>query len=372
MAKWNWQQNDWPHFTYEAKPLELLEEQLFSGSGLLLGFVKHLSRDDENTLKVDIISREALKTSEIEGEHLDRESVQSSIQQHFGLKTTSKKIPPAERGMAEMMVDLFKDFPDPLTHSLLYKWHEMIMGGRTDLRSKGAYRKGPDPMQVTTRSLYNPKIYFVAPPFAQVHLEMKRFKEWFNNSSPKGREALPPLIRAGIAHHYFISIHPFEDGNGRIGRAIVEKALAQCLGQPSLIALSTFIEENKKDYYSAIDRNNKKNDIMSWLIYFGNAVLGAQKYSQQWVEFLIMKTRLFDRLKNQLNTRQKKVLLRIFEEGPKGFEGGLSAGNYTSITKSPTAITTTRDLSDLVRKGALIRKGERRYARYFLNLEEME
>jgi len=189
-----------------------------------------------------------------------------------------------------------------------------------------------------------------------------------DDTAPTGKNPLPALLRAGIAHLYFVSIHPFEDGNGRIGRAIAEKALAQCLGQPTLIALAYTIERNKKTYYTALEQANKRNEITPWLIYFADRVLTAQHYTVTWIEFLISKAKLYDRLRGQLNPRQEKVLARLFREGPEGFIGGFSAEKYIGITGAPRA-TATRDLQDLVGKGALLRRGERKHTRYQLNLE---
>ncbi len=181
------------------------------------------------------------------------------------------------------------------------------------------------------------------------------------------RAPLPAVTRAGIAHLYFESIHPFEDGNGRIGRALVEKALAQNLGRPTLIALAATILAKRKVYSDALERNNKDVEITDWLAWFAAMVIEAQLRTMSLVDFLIDKTRLLDRFAAQLNERQKKALLRMLREGPEGFRGGLSAGNYIAITGAATA-TTTRDLADLVAKGALVREGERRHARYQLNI----
>ncbi|HLF66352.1 MAG TPA: DUF4172 domain-containing protein, partial [Gammaproteobacteria bacterium] len=153
--------------------------------------------------------------------------------------------------------------------------------------------------------------------------------------------------------------------NGRIGRALAEKALAQCLGQPSLIALSTVIEQNKKAYYAALQTTNHSLDISSWLVYFSQTTLKAQAYTQDHIEFLIQKAKFFDKFDAQLNERQRKVLLRMFREGPQGFKGGLSAENYITITQTSRA-TATRDLQELLTLGALQKRGELRYSRYFL------
>lgn len=161
---------------------------------------------------------------------------------------------------------------------------------------------------------------------------------------------------------YFVSIHPFEDGNGRIGRAIAEKALAQGVGKPTLTALEATILARRKAYYTALEAANKNNEIAGWLSWFAAIAIEARRRTIGRVEFLIDKTRLSDRLRGQLNARQEKALLRILREGPEGFEGGLSAGNYVSITGASPA-TTTHDLADMVAKEALVRYGERRHAR---------
>jgi Fic family protein len=222
-------------------------------------------------------------------------------------------------------------------------------------------------MQVVSGAIHAPKVHFEAPPSADVPSEMTRFINWFNRTGPGGTEPLPALTRAGIAHFYFVCIHPFEDGNGRIGRAIAEKALAQNLGRPTLTALAATILAKRKGYYEALERNNTETEITDWLSWFAATVIEAQRRTMALIEFLIDKTRLLDRLSGLLNERQQKVLVRMLREGPQGFAGGLSASNYISITEATTA-TATRDLADMVTKGALVREGERRHARYHINI----
>jgi len=197
---------------------------------------------------------------------------------------------------------------------------------------------------------------------------MDAFMAWFAKTAPGGEEPLTPLTRAGIAHLYVVCIHPFEDGNGRIGRAIAEKSLSECLGEPTLIALSQTIEKNRKAYYDALENNNKENEITDWLVYFARTVLDAQDYSLDMIDFLIKKTKLFDRAKDKLNERQKKVVERMFREGMNGFKGGLSAENYISITGTSRA-TATRDLQSLVEKSVLLKTGELKSTRYHLNIK---
>jgi Fic family protein len=364
---WNWQQLDWAEFTWNQDRLALAEKQFLVGGGMFVGAIKHLGENDRNDLRVEAMSTEALTTSEIEGEILDRASVQSSIQRQLGLAGDNRQIAPAERGVSEMMVDLSKTFSEPLSDQRLFAWHRMLMSGRQDLVDVGCYRTSAEPMQVVSGPIGASRIHFEAPPSAKVPSETARFIEWFNQTAPAGAQPLPALARAGVVHLYFESIHPFEDGNGRIGRALAEKSLAQSLGQPSLIALAATIMARRARYYAALEASNKSNEITDWLAWFAGMTIEAQRRTMALIEFLMDRTKLLDRLSGQLNDRQQKALLRMFREGPEGFKGGLSAGKYSAITGASPA-TTTRDLADLTEKGALIRKGERRHTRYELSV----
>jgi Fic family protein len=213
-------------------------------------------------------------------------------------------------------------------------------------------------------------VHFEAPPTKQVPDEMDLYVGWFGMTAPDGEEPLPALTRAGLSHLYFESIHPFEDGNGRLGRALAEKSLAQNMGQPSLIALAYSIERERKAYYDQLERHQQTLDVTPWLKWFAEAVLSAQQVTLNRVGFFIAKARFYDQHRDQLNARQAKVIERMFREGPDGFKGGLSAENYISITGTSRA-TATRDLQDMVEMGGLTRIGELRYTRYRLNLEEM-
>lgn len=362
---WNWQQINWPHFTWNRERLALAEQQFLLGSGILLGTVKHLGAEERDLLKVEAMSTEAITTSEIEGEILDRASIQSSIQRQLGLTADNRRVAPRERGVAEMMVDLCLKFSAPLSEENIFSWHRMLMSGRTDVTDIGRYRTSEKPMQVISGPIGATKIHFEAPPSTKVPGEMAGFIDWFKRTAPGGTEPLPALTRAGAAHLYFETIHPFEDGNGRIGRALAEKSLAQSIGQPTLIVLAATILAQRASYYRALEAAVRRNEITDWLVWFAGVTIEAQQRTLALIEFLIDKAKLLDRLKDQLNERQQKALLRMFKEGPDGFKGGLSASKYCTITGASPA-TATRDLVDLVGKGALIRTGERRHARYTL------
>ena len=364
---WIWELSDWPRFRFDSGTIAALESLFLRKIGESCGMVKHLGQEDKTSLIVSLISDEALKTAAIEGEHLNRDSLQSSILRQFGLQTDARRIPAAEQGLAEMMVDIYRSCGDPLTHDTLFGWHSALTKGRRDLSTICGYRTQADPMQVISGPVHKPNIHFEAPPSDRVKAEMDTFIAWFNHSAPGCLAPLPALTRAGIAHLYFVSIHPFEDGNGRIGRAISEKALAQCIGQPTLIALAQTIERHRQAYYAALAESNRSLEITNWLTYFADTVLEATSFTVSRIEFLITRSKFHDRFRDAFNERQEKAIARLFEAGPEGFTGGLSARKYMNLTGAPHA-TATRDLADLVLKGALTKTGQLKGTRYFLNL----
>lgn len=364
---WNWQQPDWPNFTYVSAVLEPLEKRFLLQSGEFVGARKHIGADDQETLKIELISDEAVKTSAIEGEILNRDSVQSSLRHQLGLGIERPGVKPAERGISQMMVDLYQNFAAPLADKTMFDWHAMLLAGDRESKVIGGYRKHADAMHVISGPIHKRTVHFEAPPSSRVPAEMQQFIAWFNDTAPNGRTPLPALTRAALAHLHFVCIHPFEDGNGRIGRALAEKSLAQNLGQPSLIALAYTIERKRKDYYASLERNNKGLEVTAWMNDFANTVLEAQHNTIKRVDFYVAKAKFYEKFRGKLNGRQDKAIARIFREGIDGFKGGLSADNYISITQASRA-TATRDLQDLVEKGALTKTGELRHTRYFLNL----
>lgn len=365
--KWNWQNAKWPNFRYDAASVMPLEQKFLQSAGEVIGAVRHFNEEDSNQLRIELLSDEAVKTSEIEGEFLDRASVQSSLRRQFGLNTDDRQIRPQERGIAEMMADVYRNWHEPLDREKLFHWHSMLMAGNRYIETIGDYRKHEDAMQTVSGRLDKPTIHFEAPPSRQVKPEMETFIIWFNRSGPDGQTPLQALTRAAVGHLYFESIHPFEDGNGRIGRALAEKSLAQNIGQPSLISLAFTIEKNRKSYYSELERHQRTLDISDWIIFFSETILDAQRATLERIDFFIQKAKFYDRFRAELNERQEKVVARIFKEGIAGFKGGLSAENYISITNTSRA-TATRDLQQLVEIGALTRTGERRHTRYSLSL----
>lgn len=362
---YNWQQPDWTDFQYDITAVQdvlfAFAEKTGQASGILKGLPDHIQTD----AIIGLMVSEAIKTSEIEGEYLSRSDVISSIRHNLGLDSdTAPTADKRAKGAADLMVDVRNTFQAPLSEEKLCEWHKMLMGGQHRKLEIGMWRTHEEPMQVISGAIGKWKVHFEAPPSSQVPEEMGRFIDWFNRTSPAGKAPIAnPVVRSAIAHLYFESIHPFEDGNGRIGRAISEKALSQGLGRPTLLSLSEAIEAQKQDYYKALKNAQRSNEITHWLLYFSNTALAAQIRAEENIEFILNKTKLFDRLKDQLNDRHLKVIRKMLDAGVTGFEGGMTQKKYVAITKTSTA-TATRDLKYLADIGALKQIGGGRSTRY--------
>ncbi len=364
---WIWERLDWPNFKFDPTAFTQLEREFHRNAGLILGSIRAVSITDADELKVNLLSNEALDTSKIEGEFLDRDSVQSSIRGQLGLQTDGRRSGTKETGVSRMLVDLYTGYDKPLDQETLFSWHQLLMNGRIDLEIIGGYRIHADPMRIVSGRLDSPQVFYEAPPSHRVPKEMETYLFWFNQTFHDG---LPTLVHAGLAHLYFELIHPFEDGNGRIGRAIAEKALAMGTKHPLITSLSSTIERNKKAYYQGLAQANGSLEVTDWLVYFSNEVLKAQIQVQKLILFTVEKARYFENFQDKLNDRQSQVALRLFREGPEGFKGGLSAANYLRIcTTSPA--TATRDLAEMVDLGALKKTGKLRHTRYYLPMVEI-
>jgi len=364
---WNWQQDSWPAFVWDEHRLAGAEARFAEGAGVVIGASKHLNAAERDSLRIELMSHEAVDTSAIEGEVMDRESVQSSLRKHLGLAGDKRRTTPAEAGVAQMVIDLYERASEPLTEATIHHWHRLIANGRTDLKDIGRYRTGGDPMQIVSGPVHAPKVHFEAPPAAQIEQEMAAFWSWLSCTDAMGASPLPAITRAGIAHLWFESIHPYEDGNGRVGRAISEKLLAEGRTAPVITGMASILLKHRKAYYVALERVHRDLNITDWLSWFAAKALEAQQRVVRQVEFILDKSHLLERVRGQLNPRQEKTLLRLFAAGPDGFIGGLSAANYMTITGAPTA-TATRDLAGLVALGALVRTGEKKSTRYRLNV----
>ena len=361
---YNWQLEDWPRFRFDTHVVEGDLLAFADLAGQVNGMLKVLPEGIQMDALVDIMIVEAIKTSEIEGEFLSRPDVMSSIRNELGLNLPRAPIQDkASGGVGQLLVEVRNTWDVPLGTGILFDWHRMLMSGASDV-AVGAWRSHEAPMQVVSGRIGKPRVHFEAPPSTRVPDEMDRFVRWFNASEQTLRHA---PVRAAIAHLYFETIHPFEDGNGRIGRAIAEKALSQGLGRPALLSLSRSIESNKKAYYSALEQAQKSNEITGWTTYFVRLVLQAQQEAEAHIDFVLRKTRFFDRYKGQLEDRSLKVVRRMLDAGPDGFEGGMNARKYIALTRVSKA-TATRDLQALVELGVFTPLGGGRSRCYQLNL----
>ena len=298
---------------------------------------------------------EAIKTSAIEGEDLDRESVRSSLLSLITSDTLPDNSDQKAAGAAMLLVDVRKNGLTSLTHDLLGKWQSMaVPEQRYTPVLRGAYRNDPSPMQIVSGPYGREKVHYEAPPANRVYDEMARFLDWYNQASPLNMDnKLPGIARAGIAHLWFEVIHPFDDGNGRVGRAIADHALSQFLGYPTTACLATAIEGDKKSYYLQLEKASRGSlDVNGWLDYFADRVIKAQEIAREEVDFVLAKTRFYETYGDQLNDRQARMVLRVFSEGRNGFEGRITTRKYQVITKCPNR-TASRDLSDLVTKGII-------------------
>jgi Fic family protein len=356
---WNWQLPTWPNFEFNAEALLPLEKKFLLRAGEVRGSIRAVPDVDQTEFVAETITIEAITTSQIEGETLNRESVQSSILTQLGVQHRERRASATERGISQLLVAVYRDFAEPLTHERLWEWHALVLQGRSDVPDLGKYRTDPSPMQIVSGSISEPKVHFEAPPAVLVPKEMQAFLAWFSEAEH------PPLTKAGLAHLYFESIHPFSDGNGRLGRALCDVAISRSLGYPSLTLLSRTIQARQSEYYAQLQQASSTLVVDSWLNWFANCAIEAQAKSLQTIEFVVAKAKLFAQHGADLNERQEKALLRMFKEGPSGFRGGLSAKNYAKITGASPA-TVTRDLTELVEMQILTRTGENRGARYHL------
>ena len=364
---YNWQQNDWPGFRYDLAGAGDALLAFAERSGRASGLLKGLTADAQAEAAIEMMVAEAIKTSAIEGEFLSRRDVMSSIRKNLGMDPGEGGGDRRAEGAAALMIDIRNSFGEKLSEAKLFEWHKMIMAGSRRVKA-GAWRTHKEPMQVISGAVGKEKVHFEAPPSSRVPAEMKGFIGWFNDTGPGGKKEIKKaVVRAAVAHLYFESIHPFEDGNGRIGRALSEKALSQGIGRPGLLSLSRAIEADRKGYYAALKEGQASNEITAWVIWFVNIALAAQIQAEEQIDFTLRKTRLFDRFKDELNERQTQIVRRMLEEGPEGFKGGMSAKKYISMTGASKA-TATRDLQDLADKGVFVPFGGGRSTRYKVNL----
>lgn len=356
-GKYIWEKPGWPNFRWDDKALLPLYGQVCRRQGELLTQVKNLGLaggENYRQARLEVMVDEAVQSSAVEGVTLNPEAVRSSLVRRLGLPAAG--IPEVHdryaEGMVSVLLDASENYREPLTDQRLWGWQAaMFPGGYSGLTPIriGSYRTEADgPMQVVSGPIDHPKVHYVAPPGAQVASEMRRFLGWWAASRPD----CPDLLRAGLAHLWFVIIHPFEYGNGRVGRALAEMALAQAENDPTrFYSLSAAIMRDRKGYYAILEKTNRgAGDITEWQLWFLGMVGKALLHSRQVIDQVMTRVRFWLAAGQiSLNERQRKVVARMLE----GFAGGMTTRKYKGLAHTSPA-TAQRELANLVSKGILL------------------
>jgi Fic family protein len=366
MTKYIWQHASWPNLTWDEKRVLNTLKLALKDQAYILGNIHFF----DVKVEANVLIEEAMTTSAIEGEILDRESVRSFVAKRLGLEVAGiSKIKRNSDGLIEILLDATTNFKSTLTHERLCSWQAALFptsfSGMTKI-DVGSYRKGEENMQVVSGRIGKEKIHYIAPPSKKIKNEMNQFLKWWNKKDPNTNG----IVRAAIAHFWFVSIHPFDDGNGRVARVLTDMALAQDeRTSKRLYSLSSQILKDKKNYYEALERAQKgTGDITEWIIWFLSMFSKSINHSKKVIEKTVFIASYYQKLETiQLNPRQIKVIRKLLEHLPEDFVGGLTNKKYVSMTNvSPE--TAKRDLKDLLDLGILIQnEGKGRSTSYRIN-----
>ncbi|MDO8734751.1 MAG: Fic family protein [Elusimicrobiota bacterium] len=369
MKKYIWESKNWHKFEYDHKIIMELLSKARLAQGNLLGKVSSLDIRLETEAQAEILVEEAVRTAEIEGMKLNREAVRSSVAVKLGLPhVVGMKTERNADGLIDVLLDAIRFHNKPLTLKRLNGWQAALFPtGYSGLHKiRAGELRGNAPMRVVSGPLGREKIHFEAPPQPQMKNEVNLFLNWWNNSFRK----TDGILRAAAAHLRFVTIHPYEDGNGRLARALTDMALAQ--DEKSNIrfySLSSQIMKRRNDYYSILEKiQNCRTDITNWFVWFLDTFTKAVEDSQNIVANVFRKAEFWKRhIRTILNERQRKVIEKLFESYPEGFKYGLTTRKYVSIAKTSRA-TAFREMDDLKEKG-IIRYvgGKGRSVRYEIN-----
>lgn len=353
---WIWQLPQWPTFTWDMNVLSPFLSRARLAQGKVLGMGCMLDASLSTEAVAAIMVQEGLTTAAIEGERLDSDSVRSSVARHLGLSTAGLPTPPRDvDGLVDVLLDATRNLEAPLTRERLESWHAALFPtGYSRLQPiQVGQLRGHDPMQVVSGRPGHERVHFQAPGRKELDREMERFLAWCNTPL----ERLDGLLRAGIVHLWFVTLHPFEDGNGRLARALTDMAMAQDERRAErLFSLSAQILKVRDGYYDVLEKTQRSPsmDITVWLQWFLEQVAAACEAAEKTISITLAKARFWLRFRVvDLNDRQRKMLNRLLDVGPGGFEGGMSTRKMACLTgaSKPTA---TRDLADLVQKGCLV------------------
>lgn len=365
--KWIWQQPEWPRFGWDAAVLTLPLGRARRAQGELFGIARLLDPQLNLQTQAELLITEGLMTSAIEGEKLDPAGIRSSIAARLGLPTAGLPAPSREvEGLVGVMLDATEHYDMPLTAKRLNSWQAALFPtGRSGLHEINVGElRGASPMRIVSGPIGREKVHYEAPPRRGLEKEMRLFLDWFNRPPA----TLDGIVRAGLAHLWFEIIHPYEDGNGRVGRAILDMALAQDEQRGArLYSMSARFMDRREEYYSMLEKASSGSlDVTPFLVWFLEQIEAATHSSEIVVDAVLRKARFWlAHSRSELNERQAKALNRMLDAGPKGFEGGMTNKKYQSLTRASPA-TAQRDLADLVAKGCLAPLGTGRAAYYEL------
>lgn len=374
LNRWIWQHPNWPAFTWSADQLAPVLRACSRAQGRLLGMLEAQGVDANAQSELDALLQNVITSSAIEGEQLNVGSVRSSLAKRLGL-VPDQRVSPRSEGLAELMLDVTQQHHGSLTMVRLLHWHRLLFPTSETLVAHrinvGALR-GEEPMQVVSGRLDRPVVHFEAPPRDALDQQLEDFFYWFDTS--RSDTTLDPLLRAGIAHFWFVTLHPFDDGNGRLTRAITDLALAQAENHSiRFYAMSASILADRQGYYQILETSQKGGlDITTWLIWFLQTLLHTLGQAGQRIARVLDKARYWQQHRDHgLSAEQTKVLNRLLDGDllvdKPGFENGISAAQYQAVAKVSKA-TATRHLSDLLEKGCLVKlPGGGRSTRYQIN-----
>ena len=354
-ATWIWQSPHWPTLSYDLERLTEPLRRARTEYGRLFGKAEMISADELTRVEREVWSSEAVSTAAIEGETLDLVSVRSSVGRRLGITADFIAVPRNVEGLLDVMESAAADWDSELTGERLCRWQGALFpegGSALRAMATGKYRSYDDPMKIVSGPVGREKVHYVAPPSAGVRAEMHSFLEWFNRSRST---SLDGVLRAGLAHVWFESIHPLEDGNGRIGRAIVDMALAQDARRPTrLHGISIELRRRQSDYYAALNQAQRgAGDVTAWLQWFTLVFADACQASAELIAESLVRARFWSDHKHAaINQRQRKVLNKMLDAGPGRFEGGLTQRKYAAMTGISPA-TAWRDIEDILKKGMI-------------------
>jgi Fic family protein len=346
---------DWPKLTWDAGRLSGLLADVRHRQGRLLGRMEGLGFRLRSEAKLSTLTADVVKSSAIEGETLDVEEVRSSIARRLGLEQAGAAQASRDvEGIVEMLLDATQNHAQPLTSERLFGWHAALFPtGRSGMHTitVGAWRPvEAGAMQVVSGPMGREKVHFEAPSAEKLDPEMHRFLEWFEAAN-----GVDPVVKSGVAHFWFVTVHPFEDGNGRMGRAIVDLALARADGTAErFYSMSSQMEAERKEYYLQLERGQRNGlDVTLWLEWFLGCLGRAIVKADETLSGVLQKARFWEKVNLQpVNERQRRVINRLLD----GFEGKLTSSKYAKLAKC-SEDTALRDIRALVERGLLI-KGE--------------